>query len=382
MTDPHAERDLRVGSGHAASSNARHVCDVGNDGLQSETLNPGTPRIDPGATAICTWFVGDDAGEATFSPQINIRSDAPEAQAIYWRCTVCFFASSIVANPGRRHMFFTNVAIPSVDGIDVEAILRRWGVEIVRLPITYRLPKGAVQSWGSQFYTFDVLDHLARNGTADRYVILDSDCLWMRPIDEIEVLIDQKGTVSYEIGFDEHAEDEEINGVSRAGMARFLATLRADAPATLPYLGGEFFAATQAEVRNLSERLVTVWPKILAMVPDAPREDGHMLSVLFALGGYEVGTANRFIRRMWTTFHHHNLRPSDANLTIWHVPAEKKMGFGELFAHISRWGDAIPQPDKLGFGPTIYRRTMGYPKRRPAKLVRDLWIKLREKIRR
>lgn len=360
------------------------MSDTGN----SEQAGPATdrpidPPIDPGDTAICTWFVGDEAGEATFSPQINTRTDTPEAQAIYWRCTLCFFASSITANPGRRHMFFTNVAIATVDRVDVAKVLRGWGVEIVALPITYRLPKGAVQSWGSQFYTFDVLDYLARAGIARRYMILDSDCVWMRPVDEIEAAIERDGVLSYEIGHDEHAEDEAINGVSRAALARFLAAEGFGAPrAALPYLGGEFFAATDVDVRRLSEGVRRVWPKILALVPDAPREDGHMLSVLFAMGGYPVGNANRFVRRMWTTFHHHNLRPEDEALTIWHMPAEKKTGFAELFARIARWGDAVPAPDRLGFGPVLYRRAMGYPRRRPAKLVRDLAMKLREKMRR
>lgn len=338
-------------------------------------------QVDYGTTAICTWFVGDDAEKATFSPQLGARSDASEVQAVYWRCTVCFYASSIVANPGRRHIFFTNTAIPVVDGVDVEAVLRLWEVEIVRLPITYRLPAGTVQSWGSQFYTFNVIDYLAKSGTAARYLILDSDCLWMRSVGELEAAIDKYGVLSYEIGFDEHPDGTEINGVSRSALARFLGTLVADAPDTLPYFGGEFFAATHSEVCVLSERLKLIWPEVLALTPGAPREDGHMLSILFALGKYEIGTANQFIRRMWTTFKHHNLRASDMALTIWHMPAEKKAGFGELFTRISASaGGDIPHPTALGFGPSAYARAMGFPKRRPAKLVRDLSRKILEKL--
>lgn len=334
-----------------------------------------------GGTAICTWFVSDGAGEATYSPQLGARSDASEAQAVYWRCTLCFYASSIVANPGRHHIFFTNAAMPVVDGVDVEQTLRQWGVEIVRFPITYRLPKGAVQAWGSQFYTFDVIDYLARSGTADRYLILDSDIVWVKPADALEAAIDREGALTYEIGFDEHPEAEEINGVSRAALARFLSTMRDGVPDTIPYFGGEFFAATHGEVVKLSESLKLVWPKILRLEPDAPKEDGHMLSILFALRGHRPGTANPFIRRMWTTFKHNNLRPEDAGLTLWHLPAEKKTGFAELFQRISH-PIAVPAPADLGLDLATYRRALGVPRRRPVKFARDLSAKILEKLRR
>lgn len=334
-----------------------------------------------GGTAICTWFVSDNAGEATYSPQLGQRSDAPKAQAVYWRCTLCFYASSIIVNPGRRHVFFTNADLPVIDGVAVAHALEQWGVEVVHLPITYRLPKGAVQSWGSQFYTFDVISHLARSGTADRYLILDSDCLWIKSADALEAELDREGVLSYLLGTDEYPEDMDINGLSRAGLARFLSTMREGVPATIPYFGGEFFAATHAEVIALSDALTRVWPKVFRLEPDAPKEDGHMLSILFGLGGYRPGTANPFIRRMWTTFRHNNLRREDAALTLWHLPAEKKAGFAELFRRISE-PTHLPMPDALGFDLATYRRAMGIPRRRPAKFVRDFTAKVREKLRR
>jgi hypothetical protein len=49
---------------------------------------------------------------------------------------------------------------------------------------------------------------------------------------------------------------------------------------------------------------------MLRQPADAPKE-AHLLSVIYALLGYELATANRFIRRMWTNFQHNNLRTSD-----------------------------------------------------------------------
>ena len=84
-------------------------------------------------TAIITWFVADDAASATWFPQVGGRSDAPEAQATYWRCTVAFFASSLALNPGARHMFYTNTRVPRIDGTDLAALFERWNVEVVTL---------------------------------------------------------------------------------------------------------------------------------------------------------------------------------------------------------------------------------------------------------
>ena len=180
---------------------------------------------EPHDTAICTWFVSDAEADATFFPQIGANSNKRETQDIYWRCVACFFASSVVANPGRRHVFFSNAAPPVVDGVSFAELFRQWRVEVVTLPITYRLSKGEVKSWGNQFYIFDIIDWMAAATQTARWIVLDADCVWIRPADEIERAIDEHGVLTYELGDDEHAADEAINGLSRDGMARFLAAL-------------------------------------------------------------------------------------------------------------------------------------------------------------
>ncbi|MET0181136.1 MAG: hypothetical protein ABW194_11745 [Novosphingobium sp.] len=332
-------------------------------------------------TAICTWFVADAPADATFFPQVGARSDSPSAQAVYWRCSTGFFASSLAVNPDTRHLLFTNGPVPHVDGVDLAALYARWGVETVLLPVAHRLPRGAVGSWGNQFYVFDILDHLAADASLDRAIVLDSDCLWLRPVDEMERAIDQAGALTYLLGEDAYREDEPINGLTRGQMARFLHTGGGpDRPST-PYYGGEIYAATRAVTARLAARAAALWPAVLAQGADAPREEAHFLSVLYALEGIAPGTADRFIRRMWTAFHHHDLRASDRELTIWHLPVEKRTGFAELFAALVRHpGD--PRRDAAAMGLTYrdYARAMGYPSRRPAKLARDLSAKLREKL--
>ena len=333
-------------------------------------------------TAIITWFVADDAANATWFPQVGGRSDAPAAQATYWRCTVAFFASSLALNRGARHLFYTNTRVPMIDGVDLAALFARWEIEVVTLPITYRLPRDAVSSWGNQFYIFDILDNLAQRDDLARAIVLDSDCVWRQPVGALATAIDAHGALTYELDFAEHAEHEAINGLSRQGMARFLARHGGAERDATPYFGGEIYAARREVTQAIAARAKTLWPELLAGAADAPREEAHLLSIIYALEGIAPGTANGFIRRMWTTFHHHNLAPTDRDLTIWHLPAEKKTGFADLFRAIVADPARDPRHDAaaMGLAPAEVARAVGWPRRTLAKFARDLSLKLREKI--
>lgn len=333
-------------------------------------------------TAICTWFVADDAAAATHFPQVAAMSNEPAAQAVYWRCSVAFFASSLAVNPAARHLFFTNVRPPVIDGLDVTRWLARNGIETITLPITYRLPPGAVSSWGNQFYVFDVLDYLSRAEQIDRAVVLDSDCLWLRPADAMAAAIDRHGALTYALGEVDYPADAPINGLTRAQMARFLQANGGPVVAEIPYYGGEIYAARSDVTGRIAEVARVMWPVIAARGPDAPCEEAHLLSILYAHEGIAADTAAPFIRRMWTTFRYHDLVPGDGALTVWHLPAEKKTGFADLFRRIAARPDADPRRDGalLGLDQASYARDMGWPRRRPAKLVRDLSLKILEKL--
>jgi hypothetical protein len=174
--------------------------------------------------------------------------------------------------------------------------------------------------------------------------------------------------------------NETINGLSRQGMARFLVKLGGDHQGSLLYCGGEIFAATQGEVNKLGEQVDHVWPRVLADDDDAPKEEAHLLSILYALNQYAIGTANAFIKRMWTTFKHNNVSTSDVDLAIWHLPSEKKSGFHRLFSKLKVGGEDYRDLVALGFNSDGYKSTMGIPRRNPAKWVRDFTSKAREHL--
>jgi hypothetical protein len=331
-------------------------------------------------TVISTWYVSDNAQNATFFPQIGKSSNAPEAKTIYWRCILCFFASSVAVNPHSTHVLFTNSKLPIIDGFDVAQAFDQWQVTVVYLPINYRLPVGRVEAWGNQFYIFDIIRHLAESGAYERYVVLDSDCVWMRPVIPLEKAINRYGVLTYLLDEREFGATDSINGLSRQGMARFLSSLGGEPHESIPYFGGEIFAATRNEIDKLARQIDPIWARVLVAEKDAPKEEAHLLSILYAKNGYEIGTANSFIKRMWTTFKHNNVEASDCDLTIWHLPSEKKFGFRDLFLKLAAGQGDYRDPAALGFRQDTYGLAMGVPRRNSTKLIHDVAAKLRERL--
>lgn len=329
--------------------------------------------------AIATWFVADDQHTSSYFPQIEARSDSFSAQAIYWRCIIAFFATSLAVNPDRRHILFTNTEVPVVDHRNINNILTGWGIEIIRLQITRRLPPNSVKSWGNQFYVFDVIQYWANTQGEQPLILLDSDCIWLRSATELVDALRQVGIVGYRLDAVDHSN---INGISCSDMAHFLERHSEISRDAIPYYAGEFIAASGEMVRHIAQLEHHMWPAVLKQTYDAPREEAHLLSVIYATLGIKSNTGSQFIRRIWTTFRFNDVRDCDTDLMIWHLPAEKRTGFADLFRRIIDAGPLDPRHDGLKMGLSLdnYGKLMGIPKRTPIKFVRDFFLKIKAKF--
>lgn len=268
-------------------------------------------------------------------------------------------------------MFFTNAAIPVVDGIDINKILDRWGVEVVTLPITWRLPAHSVTSWGNQFYVFDVIEFWSSSDNDMPLILLDSDCVWIRSVREMVTAITENGALTYLL---DYPTDFSINGISTEDMARFLKRHSGIDRDTTAYYAGEIFAASSEMARTVASRARLLWPAVIAGAVDSPREEAHLLSIIYAMEDLRSATANPFIKRIWTNFRHNNVRPSDIELTVWHLPSEKGTGFLDLYRRIVRFKECDPRQAAtlMGLDLQHYCQIFGIPRRSLWKLVRDL----------
>lgn len=330
---------------------------------------------------ISTWFVADDESEATYFPQIDSQSNTADARDVYWRCVVVFFASSLAVNSKCRHVMFTNSEPPVVGGLDIKTTLTAWGVEIVRLPITWRLPLGSVTHWGNQFYVFDIMEYWIEMEECPPLIILDSDCIWTRSADKIVEAVEKYGALTYELNYPASAE---INGLTSIQLARFVAEHSGITLNKVPYCGGEFIAATSGTIKRIIGTARALWPAVVQQDSDCPREEAHLLSVIYAMQSIRPGTGNSFIKRMWTAFRYNNLSSADLSKTIWHLPAEKRTGFSDLFEYLVANSACDPRetPEAMGLDPVMYSKFFGVPRRSPSKFAHDAARRVRDKVRR
>lgn len=325
---------------------------------------------------ISTWFVSDGLQDGTFSPQLGVATSNAGAKAIYWRCIVAFYATSLTHNPASPHAFFTNAELPRIGEIDIATLFARWGVEVVRLPITFRLPKGRVSAWGSQFYIFDIIDYISRSRRWPAAIVLDADVVWTKSVSDLQAAVESDGIVTYLHDLDAYPAGAFINGVTREALRDFTNT-RMDGALHSPvqYCGGEIFAASLTVTSKVSDVVHTVWDDILRGYSGAPQEEAHLLSAIYALQSWPRGNGNRFIKRMWTTFKHNTIEESDLGLMLWHLPSEKKTGFGTLFAHMLKCGLKNCSPADLELSREFLSKIFGVPRRTAGKFVRDIAIK-------
>ena len=333
-------------------------------------------------TAIATWFVADTKDDASRFAQVAGNSAAPEFQLVYWRCVAVFFATSKIHNPTAKHVFFTNTQLPVVDGTDFGELFSKLRVQVITLPITFRLPKDVSDSWGNQFYILDVIRYLAEHRLADSYIVLDCDCVWTAAADPIVAMIADKSCLLYTLGHEAYPLRQKINGVTRQEMALLEAEVFGDTTFNkelgIHYHGGEIFAATHEACADINQDIDRLWAQrqIAQTGASGYLEEAHFLSIIYKHRKYEPYTANFFIKRIWTMLRYNTVLKEDMSLPIWHLPAEKVSGFRRAYRLIVE--DARTQdPAALN---TMLKRIMGIPRRSVGNYISDLASTLKNKL--
>ena len=328
---------------------------------------------------ISTLLVIDRPEDASVFPQVGLDSSKAAFQDVYWRCVAGFFASSTRQNPGARHILFTTAErVPSVQGFDLARLFHQLGVEVERLPITHRLGRDRVAAWNNVFYILDVIAHLDQVGGFDRAVVMDSDCLWVRPADGLLADVERRGLLSMSIPY---PYDEKLNGASRRDIVRAARQLGGYDLAFVPnFSGGELFAATRAGVADIQRMVSGLWTRLATAPPGevAIYTEEHLLSLAYELLDVPTGSGDPHIRRMWTALRLNNVTAEDVDSgrCAWHLPMEKKTGFADLFALVrdpTSWFWTLPPGDlRLRLA-----GVMGIPRRSPRQWMRQADSRLR-----
>lgn len=285
---------------------------------------------------ICSWLCADEKGSESLFPQTGKSSSSKEHQDIYWRCLLLFYMTSKRFNKDEKHLLFTNVKqLPVVDGRNVDSILNSLNVDVIFTDFKYKTPKGYYGMFQNQFYEFSILEYISAhdNNPNDQYLVLDSDCIFLKPVKDLFDAAQPAGFISFE---DPVLPEYVINGLSRNDLKslyeEFLHHPVSDIPS---YHLGEFFLASVKNITRFYEDFTALWPQLIERYKNGLQkfnEEAHTLSYLYYKNGFRASKENHFMRRIWTnpTFYR-DVEATDINLYILHLPSEKTFGLERLY---------------------------------------------------
>jgi len=321
---------------------------------------------------VATWIVQDSDEEASFYPQTGMKSSAsPRVYEMYWRCVACFFATAFRVT-GNTYRFVLYTSVESIPA-RLQGVLEDCGVHVEQLSSKHLPPKGYFGQWRNQFYILDIIQHMtARDRIAD-CLVLDSDCLFVSSIETLFERVVTEGVLTYNVGL---PADEIINGLTRIQMRDLFGSLRGKSLATPPqYFGGEIFTANASALLRFNAEIEPLWNECLHRASRGEaklNEEAHFLSYLYLKFCYKDGTANDFIKRIWTQRRYRTGTESDLMLPIWHVPAEKRFGFRDLYPRVldrGSWFWSLPVDHTWK---SHIASLMGIPSPAMGKMTKDL----------
>lgn len=292
---------------------------------------------------LATWICIDDQENATYFPSSKGSSADVSVQSIYWRCVAVFMYTARKFNPTLRLVCFSNIAeFPTIDNVDFKMLFKKLNIEFYTTPFEYKTPKGYYGSWSNQFYEFSILKYIADHpdfSNEDAFILIDSDCLITKDLNGIFLEIGKNECITY--SFNAYAPTYKINGNSRLDMKSIFENLQGFEMDTVPaYHAGEFLGATIASVKKIMHFFYPTWQQLLDYhknnLPHL-HEEAHVLSYLYHRCGYNGGQANKYIKRLWTDpSSYRNIKKGDEDLTIWHLPGEKRFGFKKMFNYLKK----------------------------------------------
>lgn len=290
---------------------------------------------------IATWVYLDSPEERSNFPNNKGNSSSLAFQAVYWRCIVVFFESSLrfhANNPEIEHILYTNTSqIPTIDGLDLNQFFKENNIRVVVLKNKYPLPQNYFKSFRNQFFEFSIIDHVAAEmQDHDLFLLLDSDCVFARSFQPLFEAVKQD--CAHTMAMD-YAENYQIHGISRLQMKELFHELGLPIKETPVYSGGEVLLAKGSFLKTVAKD----FPELFEFLMDRNskglskfNEEAHVLSYFYHREGAKIGVLNNEIKRMWTNRNHYrNISKSDTDLTVWHLPNEKPVGFAHSFRQIA-----------------------------------------------
>ncbi len=296
------------------------------------------------ATFLCVDT--DAARDASWYPAIGRTVSSDARRAIYWKNVLVSCATARRCAPDARVCVYTNDdADLDLNGASLHDVLNKLSVTRVFLPYEkFVPPQGASRKFRNAYYRFDVIQALAEQaGTEDALILHDSDCVWIRAVNDLARKIPVQGLW---LSAPRPLYPPQLRYPFKQSRADFGALYRAISPAypePFPkYYGGEFIGGRRAAFQQLRAELEWVWQRVAAMNCQAPvrlangegiyDNDEYILNFICNRGVMPVTLTTGWMRRIQTLEGLRDVRLADMDLTLWHLPSEKRRGLLSLTA--------------------------------------------------
>ena len=296
---------------------------------------------------------------------------------VYYRCMVVCYASLRRCYPGARLVLFSNRELPE----PFNGHLRSLGVSTEACGERYVGDKAFSNGFPGCLYTLDVIDALAGTPPAgiETLVLIDSDCIVRQRLADPEEVGGGEGRIyAYEPGY---PTNMVANGQSRASLTLALSYMSGHlVPAPVPLYGGEFLAAPVKRLPRLAQNVERFWAWMKTQGRDVFGEqltEEHVLSVALADTGLDVRSTTRQVKRIWTADAFNTVEGNEAAIAIWHLPAEKKKGFRDLYNYLQTHRDFADLSDEafaalVDKAVPLQNRIRHYPGKQAALRLRNV----------
>jgi len=291
-------------------------------------------------TSLC---VDDVATPRSLYPQLRNVS-ANKRRQVYWQCTAVFFTISVRCNPEARHLLYTNDDKATIwDGIDFCVFLIDLGINIKLLPFKlFRPLEHFLTEFRNAFYKLNAFFALSQPEAGPHSLLLNSDCVWTRPSPTLTQSIQSESLLLLD------AEPESLPDIKICSLnwrdigdlyRELDLTYLVEAEAPL-HFGGEIIGGSRVHLSEVAEQLRDAWEQIVKTYSLAPLRfcnqrnifDGDECMTSFVCNHMpRLWTdASPFIRHVWTSYQNKNVRFTDVQLPLWHLPNEKIQGLPVL----------------------------------------------------
>lgn len=270
---------------------------------------------------------------STMESGLNVKNKKSSQQKEMYLKNCCVaLVSTKKSNPEADVALVTNIEVPRT----YLEILEKAGVGVIRVNFD-KFNFGDKYTWGLAFYKLCAQYYISHNTDYDAVACLDSDIyvqgnfapVWERA--KSSVVLYRLGTGTAQTTTTKiYAEAAEFKGVNEA----------------FTHFGGEFLAASAAELRSMTEKEEVIFNQMQERRFRVSTGDEFISSLVANTMMERIAPANEFVFRFWTGTYRSISESYQTTLLCLHVPAEKGAGMIALFDRYISKG-RIPPREKV-----------------------------------